>query len=419
MNKPKKYIFTTVLSTALCLGVAKNAFAHSYTVEKGDTLWKISEKQLGSGEHWNTIYKDNKNIIKKPNLIYPGQVLEIKSKTSDTTDSAGTETKDNLSNYIIELYPQYNVPTDELLKSFPITYQTPAESNLSKKIQNRMLNGFNRWNMGYDAWEHWGEVLYHKDSIYNVHGVRLTLPEYQKSMDAALKSMDIKMGNFNNMILSDDWMAIRYDTVNIDSKTGKSTPGTTMEFAKFGDYDELGAKVDEGWGRVKGPDYEGMMNFQTKEEKEAQKKFMEEMIAKELPKTDNLEEKYPILYPTTIDTELGKKMKSAILNEFEQWNNGYDAWANYADTMYAENVKYDLSGQELDLAGLKAAQKDTVDTAKRVQINNILISEDWAAIHFWDVTTHEDGSKSADNHMQFLHFIENGDELKVDMCWAK
>ncbi len=96
-----------------------------------------------------------------------------------------------------------------------------------------------------------------------------------------------------------------------------------------------------------------------------------------------------------------------------------DAWAAYADTMYAADVKYDLSGEELDLAGLKAARKDSVDGAKRVQINNILVSEDWAAIHFWDVTTAADGEKSADNHMQFLHFVPDGDGVKVDMCWAK
>ncbi len=323
------------------------------------------------------------------------------------------------SEYVIELDPQYNVPTEELLKTFPITYQTPAETELSRKIQNRMLNGFNRWNMGYEAWEHWGEVLYHEDSIYNVHGVRLTLPEYQRSMDVSLKSMDIQMGNFNNMILSDDWMAIRYDIVNTDRKTGETTTGTTMEFAKFGDYGALGAKVDEGWGGVKGPDYAGMMSFQTEEEKEAQKKFMEEMIAKELPETSDLNEKYPVLYPTTIDTEIGVKIKEAVLNEFEQWNRGCSAWSSYADTMYAADVKYDLSGEEMDLAGLKALRKDQVDQTKRVQINNLLVSGDWAAIHFWDVTTAADGTKSADNHMQFLHFVEDGGQVKVDMCWAK
>lgn len=49
----------------------------SYTVVKGDTLWGIARRYLGAGSKWNTIYEANKDIIKNPNLIYVGQVLEI------------------------------------------------------------------------------------------------------------------------------------------------------------------------------------------------------------------------------------------------------------------------------------------------------------------------------------------------------
>lgn len=49
----------------------------TYTVQKGDCLWKISKSQYGDGSKWNTIYNANKDKIKDPNLIYPGQVLTI------------------------------------------------------------------------------------------------------------------------------------------------------------------------------------------------------------------------------------------------------------------------------------------------------------------------------------------------------
>ena len=35
----------------------------TYTVKKGDTIWKISKKFLGSGSKWKTIYNANKTII--------------------------------------------------------------------------------------------------------------------------------------------------------------------------------------------------------------------------------------------------------------------------------------------------------------------------------------------------------------------
>ena len=43
-----------------------------------------------------------------------------------------------------------------------------------------------------------------------------------------------------------------------------------------------------------------------------------------------------------------------------------------------------------------------IESEKRVRINNILISEDWAAVHFWNVVTAADGSRDAYNHMQFI-----------------
>lgn len=50
----------------------------SYTVVKGDCLWKIAKQYYGDGSKWGTIYNANKSVIGgNPNLIYPGQVLTI------------------------------------------------------------------------------------------------------------------------------------------------------------------------------------------------------------------------------------------------------------------------------------------------------------------------------------------------------
>lgn len=60
-----------------------------YTIKKGDTLWDISEKFLGSGAKWETIYNANKEIIESTAKkygksssdhgwwIYPGVTLQI------------------------------------------------------------------------------------------------------------------------------------------------------------------------------------------------------------------------------------------------------------------------------------------------------------------------------------------------------
>ncbi|SEV92192.1 LysM domain-containing protein [Aliiroseovarius sediminilitoris] len=48
-----------------------------HTVEKGDTLWAISEKTLGNGARYKEIFEANKPMLKDPDLIYPGQKLRI------------------------------------------------------------------------------------------------------------------------------------------------------------------------------------------------------------------------------------------------------------------------------------------------------------------------------------------------------
>lgn len=51
----------------------------THTVVKGDTLWAIAKKYYGNGAQYGKIYSANKDKIKNPSLIYPGQVLTIPS----------------------------------------------------------------------------------------------------------------------------------------------------------------------------------------------------------------------------------------------------------------------------------------------------------------------------------------------------
>ncbi len=51
----------------------------TYTVKRGDCLWNIAKKYLGSGSRYTEIYNLNRDKIKTPSLIYPGQVLILPS----------------------------------------------------------------------------------------------------------------------------------------------------------------------------------------------------------------------------------------------------------------------------------------------------------------------------------------------------
>ena len=52
----------------------------SYTVKAGDCLWNIAKKYLGKGSRYTEIAELNKDKIKTPNLIFPGQLLTLPAR---------------------------------------------------------------------------------------------------------------------------------------------------------------------------------------------------------------------------------------------------------------------------------------------------------------------------------------------------
>lgn len=49
----------------------------TYTVVKGDSLSKIAKREYGNANAWRRIFDANRDQIKDPDLIHPGQVLRI------------------------------------------------------------------------------------------------------------------------------------------------------------------------------------------------------------------------------------------------------------------------------------------------------------------------------------------------------
>jgi nucleoid-associated protein YgaU len=64
------------MGTAPAAGTGASS-ARTYTVVSGDSLSKIAKREYGDAQKWHAIYEANRDKIKNPDLIHPGQVLTI------------------------------------------------------------------------------------------------------------------------------------------------------------------------------------------------------------------------------------------------------------------------------------------------------------------------------------------------------
>ncbi len=48
-----------------------------YEIQKGDTLWRIAEIYYKDGRRYTEIFEANREVIKDPDKIYPGQMIRI------------------------------------------------------------------------------------------------------------------------------------------------------------------------------------------------------------------------------------------------------------------------------------------------------------------------------------------------------
>lgn len=169
MKNTKRFIICA-LALVLSMGFSVNAAAWQYTVKSGDSMWRISQK---NGISLNEMISANPQV-KNPNLIYPGQVLEVPGSeaseyenekareilnlvntyraqnglgalTLDPSASAAAQAKaDDMAakGYFSHTSPTYGTPA-QMLASFGVRYSYMGE-NIAKGYTDpqTVMNGW-------------------------------------------------------------------------------------------------------------------------------------------------------------------------------------------------------------------------------------------------------------------------------------
>lgn len=89
------------------------ASIRTYVVQRGDSLWRIAEQQLGDGFRWRDIYDLNKTVITNPDLICTGWRLTLPADPATAAAASTPPTNET-------------TPTPPAAESTPPTDATPT-----------------------------------------------------------------------------------------------------------------------------------------------------------------------------------------------------------------------------------------------------------------------------------------------------
>lgn len=122
-----------------------------------------------------------------------------------------------------------------------------------------------------------------------------------------------------------------------------------------------------------------------------------------------------------------EQIKDRLLNDFQNWNGGYERWLKWCDTLYEPDAHYNIqvNGPQtrLTLQQYKDMMKVFMQNfdVQLGEFQNMIIKDGWCAIRYIVyITNRKTGKSFTQNTMEFVHFKDNGGSIgaRVIEGWA-
>ena len=129
----------------------------------------------------------------------------------------------------------------------------------------------------------------------------------------------------------------------------------------------------------------------------------------------------------TAPGEAGGVFQEAIRDRlrtgFANWNQGYEAWLEWCDTLYEPDAHYNVQGRRLTLQEYKDLMGEffAAFDVRLGEFHNMLVIDGWCAIRYAVRVTHKASGAAIDQtSMEFVNFTDNPDPVgaRVVEGWA-
>jgi nucleoid-associated protein YgaU len=149
----------------------------SYVVQKGDTLWGISAKFLREPWRWPEIWRLNKDQIRNPHLIYPGEIVRL-DRATGTLSLDRLEPRVRAERLATEAIPTIPLKVVEPFLSRPLIIERNGLENAPQIVATEE----GRYNVGAGSRAYVSGIQDSKETLWQIYrpGRILTDPEDNK-----------------------------------------------------------------------------------------------------------------------------------------------------------------------------------------------------------------------------------------------
>jgi len=124
-----------------------------------------------------------------------------------------------------------------------------------------------------------------------------------------------------------------------------------------------------------------------------------------------------------MSTQFEDAIRARFNRGFSEWNQGYEAWLEWCDTLYEPDAHYNIYSDRLTLQQYKVMMGQFFGAfdIELGDFHNMIVEDGWGAIRYVVyITNKATGERIEQNTMEFVHFKDNPEPVgaRVIEGWA-